>query len=286
MELATPAETPTPVAPAQRATRAPAKKIAKKAAPKAVALKKPATAPAAAAPAPTAPSAPPSAPAPAPAPAEPPTPAPRVEPSAPLWPAIKANPGYAAELLALAAVEHIGPQVRAHLTWLRDTYPSAATGGLVRVAASRLVRQARTQGAVAGLLGPLAVLAETGALLWTQTRLVLDIAAAYGRDPADPERAVELLVLLRVHPDLTSAREAVTAAREAVANGPGAGEDRERSPQVTLPLVRLAGRALVRMTTARRAARLVPGAGAAFTAILNGRATEQLAARATKFYRG
>jgi hypothetical protein len=282
MELATPAETPTPGAPAQRATRAPAKKIAKKAAPKAVALKKPATAPAAAAAAaaPTAPSAP------APAPAEPPTPAPRVETPAPLWPAIKANPGYAAELLALATVEHIGPQVRAHLTWLRDTYPSAATGGLVRVAASRLVRQARTQGAVAGLLGPLAVLAETGALLWTQTRLVLDIAAAYGRDPADPERAVELLVLLRVHPDLTSAREAVTAAREAAANGPGAGEDRERSPQVTLPLVRLAGRALVRMTTARRAARFVPGAGAAFTAILNGRATEQLAARATKFYRG
>jgi hypothetical protein len=203
-----------------------------------------------------------------------------------LWPTIKANPGYASELLALAAVEHIGPQVRAHLGWLRDRYPTAVTAGLVRVATSRLVRQARTQGAVAGLLGPLAVLAGTGALLWTQARLVLDIAAAYGRDPADPERAAELLTLLRVHPDLTAARGAVTAARQAAANGAGAAEDGDRSPQVTLPLVRLAGRALVRMTTARRAARLVPGAGAALTAIVDGRATEQLAVRATKFYRG
>jgi hypothetical protein len=223
-----------------------------------------------------------------------------VEPPTPLWPIIKTNPGYATELLALAAVEHIGPHVRTHLTWLRDTYPTAATGGLVRIATSRLVRQARTQGAVAGLLGPLAVLAETGALLWTQTRLVLDIAAAYGRDPAEPERAVELLVLLRVHPDLTAAQDAVTAAQDAAAaahdvltatrkagaNGSGAGEYGDRSPQVTLPLVRLAGRAVMRMTTARRAARLVPGAGAALTAILDGRATEQLAARATKFYRG
>jgi hypothetical protein len=40
------------------------------------------------------------------------------------------------------------------------------------------------------------------------------------------------------------------------------------------------------MFTARRAARIVPGAGAALTAILDGRATEQLAARATEFYRG
>jgi hypothetical protein len=51
-------------------------------------------------------------------------------------------------------------------------------------------------------------------------------------------------------------------------------------------LLRVAGRALVRMTAARRAARLVPGAGAALTAVLDGRATEQLATRARKFYRG
>jgi hypothetical protein len=188
-------------------------------------------------------------------------------------------------------VEHIGPQAQANLTWLRDTYPSATADGLARMATVRLVRQARTQGAVAGLLGPLAVLAETAVLLWTQTRLLLDVAAAYGRDPADPERAAELLVLQGVHPDLATAHTALAAARQAADqaadHGPDAdGDDGDRSPQLVARLVRVAGRALVRMTAARRAARLVPGAGAALTAVLDGRATEQLAARATKFYRG
>ncbi|NJC69120.1 EcsC family protein [Planosporangium thailandense] len=222
--------------------------------------------------------------------AEPPRPVPR--PPAPLWSAppsptrlwstIKATPGYAAELLALAAVEHLGPQSRTHLAWLRDTYPTATINGLARIAASQGVRQARTQGAVAGLLGPVAVLAQTAALLWTQARMALDIAAAYGRDPADPERAVELLMLQGVHPDLATAREAVATARETAART--AGDAGNPAPQVTLPVARVAGRALLRTLIARRASRLVPGAGAVLTAVLDARASEQLAARAMKFY--
>jgi uncharacterized protein (DUF697 family) len=195
-----------------------------------------------------------------------------------LWPALKANPGYAPELLALAAVAQLAPQVREHLRWLRDTYPSADPDALARLAAGRWARQARVQGAVAGIVGPLAVLAETGALLWIQARLVLDIAAIYGRDPADPERAAELLALQRVHQDPGSARAALAAAREA--------DHGEPDPaRIAAPLARVAGAALGRMALARRAARIVPGAGAALTAVLNGRDTERLAARAIKFYR-
>jgi hypothetical protein len=200
-----------------------------------------------------------------------------------LWQIIKASPGYATELLALAAVERLGPQAADNLRWLRDTYPGAGADGLARIAAARSVRQARTQGAVAGLVGPLAVFAETAALLWLQARLVLDIAAVYGRDPADPDRATELLTLLRVHPDATTALQALAAAREIVDDGPGGGSD---APRMTVPLIRVAGRAVVRMSTARQAARIVPGAGAALTAILDGRSTELLAARASKLYRG
>ncbi|HEV7898638.1 MAG TPA: EcsC family protein, partial [Planosporangium sp.] len=180
----------------------------------------------------------------------------------------------------------LGQQAEVQVTWLRDTYPAADAARLARMATAWSVRQARTQGAVAGLLGPLAVFAGTAALLRTQARLVLDIAAAYGRDPTDRERAAELLVLLRVHPDLAAAREALAAAREAADNGPGAGSNGNQPPQVTVPLVRVAGRALVRTAAARQAARIVPGAGAALTAILDGRSTELLAARATEFYRG
>ncbi|GAA1807801.1 EcsC family protein [Planosporangium flavigriseum] len=277
------AEGELPAAPAQRAAKTPAKKASKKAAaPRAAAAKKTTAAPPAKAAPPQKIAEPPAIVEPAattPAPATPAPPAPQPEASS-LWSTIKTNPGYATELLALAAVSHLGPLAQADLAWLRDTYPTATTQGLVRIATSRSVRQARTQGAVAGLLGPVAVLAETGALLWTQARLVLDLAAVYGRDPADPERAAELLTLQGVHPDLTSAREALAAARKVAVNGAGA-SDR----QIIFALVRLAGRALGRMALARRAARLVPGAGAVLTGLLDGRATEQLAVRATKFYR-
>jgi hypothetical protein len=255
-EAPQPAETP-PATPAPRATKAPAKKITNKAAPLAEAAVITAT-------------------------SERPATPPKITASTQLWPAIKANPGYATELLALAAVGHLGPLARTHVTWLRERYPTATAGGLARIAASGSVRQARTQGAVAGLLGPLAVFVETPALLWTQARLVLGVAAAYGRDPADPERAVELLALLGVHPDLSTARQAVAAARAAAANGAGAHD----GGRVSLPLVRVAGRALTRMAIARQATRVMPGAGAALTWVLDGQSTERLAARATKFYRG
>ncbi|GII25467.1 EcsC family protein [Planosporangium mesophilum] len=291
---AAPAESPTP-APAT-AKKAPAKKApAKKApakpeeatkpveavtaemTPKPVDAVKPAEASKVMAPL-TAPAVPPTPIAARPAPTPPPTSVQRH-----LWPIIKTSPGYATELLALAAVERLGPQAADHLRWLRDTYPGADPDGLARIAAARSVRQARTQGAMAGLVGPLAVFAETAALLWLQARLVLDIAAVYGREPADPDRAAELLTLLGVHPDATAARQALAVAREVVDDGPDGGYD---APRVTVPLVRVAGRAVMRMSTARQAARIVPGAGAALTAILDGRSTELLAARAAKLYRG
>jgi hypothetical protein len=52
-----------------------------------------------------------------------------------------------------------------------------------------------------------------------------------------------------------------------------------------LQLARAAGAALLKARLARRAARIAPGAGAVLTAVADGRSTERLAARATKFYR-
>jgi uncharacterized protein (DUF697 family) len=131
---------------------------------------------------------------------------------------------------------------------------------------------------VAGLVGPLAVLADSAALAWTQARMVLDVAAAYGRDPADPERAAEILALQGVHPDLDRARAALAAARESADDGPAA-------TRLVVPMARMAGRALAWMTVARRVSRLVPGAGAVLTGVAAARSTERLAARATRFYR-
>lgn len=226
--------------------------------------------------------------------AEPARPAASAEPAAQtvvaLWTSIRANPAYAPELLALAAVAHLGPQVHAHTAWLRATYPTATADGLARLATQRFVRQARRQGAAAGLTasltaltgplalvtGPAAALAETARNVWTQAQLALHLAAAYGLDPTDPRRAAELLAMQGLHRDLAAAEAAVTTARRASRNG---------TIRLAAPASILAGRGAVRLAATRRVGRLLPGAGAIVGALTSARAAERLAVRATSLYR-
>ncbi|MFF3853554.1 hypothetical protein [Micromonospora sp. NPDC002575] len=127
------------------------------------------------------------------------------------------HPDLAPELLAIAAVRALGPRAGDWAAWHRAAYPGATPDGLARLAARRFVRLAGAGGAVAMLAGLFAPVVELTAVWWAQASLVLHLAAAYGRDPADPERAVELLVLTRVHPDAQSARAALKAAERATA---------------------------------------------------------------------
>jgi hypothetical protein len=196
----------------------------------------------------------------------------------PIWPAIKTRPGDAPELLALAAVHRFGGEARADASWLRETYPTATADGLARLSAQRFVRQARIQGAVAGLVGPLALLAESVGLVVTHARLVLHMAAAYGVDPADAARAADLLVLQGFHPDLRSAEAALERARRP-------SDEMVPARQLAGTIARAAGRSLVKVVVARRASRLVPGAGALVAALLDGRDAERLAIRAARHYR-
>ncbi|MFI6823733.1 hypothetical protein ACIBJE_22750 [Micromonospora sp. NPDC050187] len=193
-----------------------------------------------------------------------------------------AHPAFAPELLALAAVERIGPQAGAWADALREAYPKAGSAGLARLATRRFVRKAGWGGATAAVAGLFAPLAELAAVLWTQSGLVLHLAAAHGRDPVDPERAVELLVLTRVHPDAESARTALAAARAATGEGePPWGRVAEAAWRLAAPLTAQAGGWLV----LRLASRLLPGAAVLATAAGNSAAVERLAARATTAYR-
>jgi hypothetical protein len=65
--------------------------------------------------------------------------------------------------------------------------------------------------AVAGSYAPVALLASNAL---TYAELVLHIAAAYGLDPTDERRAVDLLVLTRIHPSSDDAETALAAARQ------------------------------------------------------------------------
>ncbi|GAB3053420.1 hypothetical protein GCM10027186_00400 [Micromonospora schwarzwaldensis] len=199
-----------------------------------------------------------------------------------MGPRLRDHPGFAPELLALAAVDALGPRARSWVEQVRRAYPAADADGVARLATRRFVRMAGTGGALAAGAGVFAPAAELAAVLWTQANLVLHLAAAYGRDPAHPDRAAELLVLMSVHPDDGAARAALAAARAAdvPADGPW-GRTAEAAWRLATPVVAQAGGWL----GLRLAARLVPGA-AVLAAVTGGTAAaERLAARAVTRYR-
>jgi hypothetical protein len=209
------------------------------------------------------------------------------------WDRLRTNPGYAPELLALAAVAELGPRARDWARELRARYPSVSTEGLVRLATRRCTQLASMAGAtgvtVTGASAPVAgvvgLFAEFSSLAWAQARMVLQVAAAYGEDPTDPERAVDLLVLIRVHPSVETARAALaTAAQEASAPTSltdARGLVEEALWRLAAPLsTRTSGWAVRRL-----AARFLPGAGLLLAVSGATARTERLAARAISHYR-
>ncbi|WFE25937.1 hypothetical protein O7623_21575 [Solwaraspora sp. WMMD791] len=250
-------------APVRKApTTAPAKAPAKRAAPRKAA---------AAVPAPPPPATPPA----------PPTPV--GVPDGIGW-QVLARPTYAPELLALTAVDRIGPAARDWVARLRSDYPAAGDDALARLAARRFTRYAGA-GAVAagaaGLLGPAMELATLG---WAQAALTLHVSAAYGHDPTDRQRAAELLVLTGVHPDVDAARTALAAAQRPAADDDG--DPVARWSGGAQRLAELAGGlsgggwALLRLP-----ARLLPGARALVACTGDTLVMQRLAARATALYR-
>ncbi|MEE3918958.1 hypothetical protein V2I01_12495 [Micromonospora sp. BRA006-A] len=197
-------------------------------------------------------------------------------------PQLRDHPGFAPELLALAAVDALGPRASAWAEQVRRAYPEADADGVARLATRRFVRMAGTGGALAAGAGLFAPVAELASVLWTQANLVLHLAAAYGRDPAHPDRAAELLVLTLVHPDDGTARAALEAARaaDAPAEGPW-GRVAEAAWRLATPVAAQAGGWL----GLRLAARLLPGAAALAAATGGTAAAERLAARAVARYR-
>ncbi|MEV4495026.1 hypothetical protein AB0J84_04895 [Micromonospora arborensis] len=192
------------------------------------------------------------------------------------------HPGFAPELLALAAVRSLGPGAAEWAERLRARYPDASADGLARLATQRFVRSAGAGGATAALAGLFAPLAELASVLWTHANLVLHLAAAYGKDSADSARAVELLVLTQVHPDPASARAALAAAETAGDPVEGAWpRAAEAAWRLAAPLTAQAGG----WVALRLVARLLPGAAVLAAALGDAAAADRLAARTVAAYR-
>jgi hypothetical protein len=243
---------------------------------------------------PTAPDAPgdaaPADPAPVSADPAPAAPAPEADvnaaPPASLWDRMKDDPQYAPEHLALEAVRRLGPEAHRWVGRVRTARPELVPDGLAEVAQKKFVNYARFSGAVSGAAGLPGAVVDVGVLAWTQARMVLHIAASYGVDPRDPDRATDLLVLQNVHKYAETARLAlgVAAGREK----PGAlltGSGDKQMGRVLMKLgVRLAQMAGVRAAK-RMFAKVIPGAAIILGTWANSSATTDLAQRTRAHYR-
>jgi hypothetical protein len=208
-----------------------------------------------------------------------------------LWQRMKADPQYAPEYLALEAVRRIGPQAASWVARMRARYPTMHPDGLAQLAVARFRRHARFTGAVSGSVGLPGAVADLATLAWTQSRLVLHLAAVYGVDPTHPERATDLLVLQRVHQAAEAARLALGVAqgREGVGSAlaKASGTAAERAPvaralgRLSWRLAQMAGMRAVR----KIAAKAIPFAAIVLGAMANSSAVNELAARAITRYR-
>jgi uncharacterized protein (DUF697 family) len=203
-----------------------------------------------------------------------------------LWQQMKADAQYAPEHMAMEAVRRLGPQAAAWVQRTRTAYPGIDPDTVAQIAARRFTTFARLSGAAAGATGLPGAVLDVGVLAWTQARMVLHIAAAYGVDPSEPDLATDLLVLQKVHKYAETARTALAVA---------AGNERAgvlfakatQTPvtavlaQLTWKLAQMAG-----MKAARKIfAKIVPGAAIILGTWANSSATKDLAKRTVALYR-
>jgi hypothetical protein len=205
-----------------------------------------------------------------------PTPAPETRTEA--WAQLIADPGHTPELLALAAVQTIGPRAQHWARRTRESYPTATDRGLARLATRQFTRFGSLTsvfGAVAGSYAPIALL---GAAALTHAELILHLAAAYGLDPTDEERATDLLVLTRVHPSRSDAESALHAAKQP------AYEDSTKLSDAAWRLGRMAAAQSGGWAAVRLVNRYFPGTSLLVAALTSSSAAETVANRANAYF--
>jgi hypothetical protein len=198
---------------------------------------------------------------------------------------LRADPTYAFETLAMAAVDVHGPAAakwKASLGHRRYSKEQFA-----RSAIKRSVTGARVEGAAMGMGGFMTLVPDLSALAWILTREVIFVAAAYGFDPTDERRAAEVLVVCDIYDSVPKAQAALdrrgeriltALARTQVLNQlRGGTHDRSLASRA----VRYSGKKLA----GKYGGRLVPGVGAVLGSMDNAASAKATGERAIAFYR-
>ena len=91
-----------------------------------------------------------------------------------------------------------GSRAREWVDRVHERYPGAGPDAIARLAATEFSRSAARAGAATSTVGLLGSVGATGVIAHEQAGLVLVIAYAYGHDPTAPERADEIIDILRL----------------------------------------------------------------------------------------
>jgi hypothetical protein len=195
-----------------------------------------------------------------------------------VWAQLVADPRHAPELLALAAVQTIGPRADEWARRTREAYPTASKAGLARLATMQFTRFGSLSSIVGAVVGSYAPVALLGAAAVNHARLILHIAAARGVDPTDEARALDLLLLTRVHPNREAAEAALAQARQP------ADQDSVMPDTASWRLGRIVAAQTGGWAAVRLVNRYFPGTSLLAATLTSRSAAETVAARANTYY--
>lgn len=207
-----------------------------------------------------------------------------------MWAALRHDPRLAPE----TAVLHLLPQLTPHVShWWFKTAKKRSSESPDRIAKRVLRRStnvARRGGLITGSSFYVGMIPAMAMIYCEQLVVVLRIAAVYGRDPMDPLRAAEILVIQDRYPTIENAAAALHAAGGQNPNRP---TERAALAIVSqLPsMIGLRVRKFARrspfdivITVAEVASYLIPVISLPVWAIANARATRRLGRSAIAYY--
>ncbi|MCO8275383.1 hypothetical protein M1L60_32850 [Actinoplanes sp. TRM 88003] len=193
------------------------------------------------------------------------------------WAKLVSDPVHAPEHLALAAVEIIGPRAQQWAAATSADYPTAGPAALARLAGRQFTRFGALTSVFGAVSGSYAAIALLAGRALTDAELVLHLAAAYGLDPTDPRRAVDLLVITGVHETAAEAEAALKAAARDTQGAPS-GDAVWRLSRLVIPQA-------AAWTALRSINRAYPGASLLAAFLSSTTAAQATTARATSYYR-
>ncbi len=142
-----------------------------------------------------------------------------------LWRALRHDPLHAAEIAVLYTLPQLTPHVKMWWSKTSHTRLSDSPDRIAKRVLRRSTSVARRGGLITGSSFYVGMIPAMAMIYCEQLIVVLRIAAAYGRDPVDPARAAEVLVVQGRYPTV---QDAAAALQEAGA----AAESRRSVPEV------------------------------------------------------